>query len=158
MKVYTSNSSDLPFLRDMLCIAAYWDHSEVMNTDVYLEREDLRFLLDEWGKRKGDLGLILQDDSGQNLGAVWYRFWWESFHSYGFISEKIPELVIGLKPGSRGKGYGEILIRKLIEKSSSQGIHSISLSVARGNYAIRLYQKLGFRVYRENELDYIMIY
>ena len=49
-------------------------------------------------------------------------------------------------PGQRGRGYGKILCRKLIDAAQRQGNAKFSLNVYRENAAaVRLYAALGFR-------------
>ena len=39
-----------------------------------------------------------------------------------------------------------------------KGYKQASLSVQKANYAVRMYQKVGFEVIDENEEEYIMVY
>ena len=50
----------------------------------------------DWGNRKGDIFLICQKDDGKLLGSVWYRFWKNNNHSYGFVDENTPDIGIGV--------------------------------------------------------------
>lgn len=45
----------------------------------------------------------------------------------------------------RGRGIGTAIIRKLIDRANKCG-KSVSLSAVRGNRAIELYKRLGFRI------------
>ncbi|GHT75982.1 hypothetical protein AGMMS50262_12950 [Bacteroidia bacterium] len=40
---------------------------------------------------------------------------------------------------------------------NGRGYKQISLSVDKANYAVKMYQKFGFEIVKENEKDYIML-
>jgi GNAT superfamily N-acetyltransferase len=139
-----ANRADLPFLEEMLFEAAFWRPSLPRPLPaVGLRRPDLAKLLFGWGRR-GDTGLVAISESAHSLGAAWYRFWSEGDHSYGFVSEEIPELAIGVRGEVRGRGVGSLLLRALLAEAGSQGIAQVSLSVEVENPARRLYERMGF--------------
>ena len=47
--------------------------------------------------------------------------------------------------------------KRMIEELRTQGFKKASLSVQKTNYAVHLYNKVGFKVYCENEEEFIMI-
>ena len=50
-----------------------------------------------------------------------------------------------VNPSVRGRGYGEALVRALLERARSKSLERVSLNVAASNVpAISLYVKLGF--------------
>jgi GNAT superfamily N-acetyltransferase len=59
---------------------------------------------------------------------------------YGFVSEDIPELGIGVVEGRRGEGIGRALMNGII--AAAKG--GLSLSVEDDNPAVELYRKSGF--------------
>jgi ribosomal protein S18 acetylase RimI-like enzyme len=142
--------SDLPFLEEMLFEAAFWRPSLPRpRLEIGLQRPDLARLLHGWGRR-GDTALLAVSDAAHPLGAAWYRFWSKDHHSYGFVSEYIPELAIGVRREARGRGVGGLLVRELLAEAARQGIAQVSLSVEVDNPALRLYERLGFeRIGRE---------
>ncbi len=142
--------SDLPFLEEMLFEAAFWRPSLPRPPfEIGLQRPDLAMLLHGWGRR-GDTALLAVSGAAHPLGAAWYRFWSKAHHSYGFVSEHIPELAIGVRREARGRGVGGLLVRELLAEAARQGIAQVSLSVEVDNPAQRLYERLGFeRVGRE---------
>jgi len=142
--VRPADISDLPFLEEMLFEAAYWRPSVPRpRLEVGLRRPDLAKLLHGWGRR-GDTAVLAVSDAAHSLGAAWYRFWSKADHSYGFVSEHIPELAIGVKQEARNRGVGSLLLRELLEEAGRQGIVQVSLSVEVDNPALRLYERLGF--------------
>lgn len=75
-------------------------------------------------------------------------------------------LRIAVKPSFQKRGFGKDLLRALLHKAPSYGIHRIFLEVSEKNtWALKLYQKLGFKrvgyrknYYGLNESAYIMEY
>lgn len=139
-----ARTSDLPFLEEMLYEAAFWRPSLPRpSREVGLRRPDLAKLLLGWG-RHGDTAVLAVSDPAHSLGAAWYRFWSKDDHSYGFVSEQIPELAIGVRQEARGRGVGGLLLRKLLAEAGQQRISQLSLSVEVDNPAVRLYERVGF--------------
>jgi ribosomal protein S18 acetylase RimI-like enzyme len=58
---------------------------------------------------------------------------------------------IALLPAHRGAGLGSALLRELQEEAAPKG-SAIVLHVVRTNPALRLYERLGFRVVREEAI------
>ena len=57
----------------------------------------------------------------------------------------------------RNLGIGTALMRDMLELLKNKGYKKTSLSVQKANYAVRMYQKVGFEVIDENEEEYIMV-
>ncbi len=47
-------------------------------------------------------------------------------------------------------------MKRMLELLKSQGYQKASLAVQKANYAVSMYEKLGFKVIRENSEEYIM--
>jgi RimJ/RimL family protein N-acetyltransferase len=137
--------ADLPFLRAMLYEAAYWSPDAPRPPlDEGLAPQELARLLREFGSRPGDAALVAESPDGRPLGAAWFRLWTRDEHSYGFVDERIPELAIAVVAEARGRGIGAQLLRSLVLEAGREGCNALSLSVAHGNPARRLYEALGF--------------
>jgi len=99
-----------------------------------------------------DFGVVAEL-GGRVVGVAWSRL----MAAYGYVDDETPELAIALLPECRGRGVGTALLERLFEILSCR-YHSVSLSVERGNPAKRLYERLGFKLVREDETgDYVMI-
>ena len=92
--------------------------------------------------RDGDVGFIAEDEAP--VGAAWWRFFTEDDPGYGFVNAATPEISIGVTAGNRGGGVGTQLLRHLIAEAQSFSLPALSLSVEPDNFAMALYQKLGF--------------
>lgn len=72
---------------------------------------------------------------------------------------------IAVRPDRRGRGYGELVTRSLIQLAADTGMQSMTLEVRRSNRAARaLYEKLGFvevgfrkRYYADNNEDALIM-
>ena len=62
-----------------------------------------------------------------------------------------------LLPEYRNKGIGTALMKEMLALLKEKGYSQVSLSVQKDNYAVKLYRKSGFRIYRERENEYLML-
>ena len=69
----------------------------------------------------------------------------------------MPSLSISILKEFRSLGIGTILMKRILAALRGQGYSQVSLSVQKMNYAVRMYENVGFEVIRENEEDYIMV-
>ena len=46
---------------------------------------------------------------------------------------------------------------KMLELLRCQGYRRASLAVQKANYALKMYKKVGFRAFDENDQEYIMV-
>ena len=139
---------DVPFLRDMLRHAFYW------RTPVGEREPPLTRYVNGWG-RPGDRSLIAIEDFVP-VGAAWYRLFTQDDAGFGFVDEETPELAIAVVPSRRGRGFGRELLAELLERARGDGFQAISLSVARDNPAVALYESYGFERLREDENAVVM--
>ena len=139
---------DVPFLRDMLRHAFYW------RTPVGDREPPLTRYVNSWG-RQGDRSLIAIDEFVP-VGAAWYRLFTEDDAGFGFVDEHTPELAIAVVPSRRGRGIGHELLSALLEHARQDGFDAISLSVAKDNPAVTLYESYGFGRLREDDGALVM--
>lgn len=116
----------------------------------------VRVYWDNWGEEKEDWCLVSVVDN-KIAGAVWIRTFQGKLKGCGYIDEQTPEIVIALFAAYRNKGIGTQMMNQMIAWMKSEGYAQVSLSITKGNPAIRLYERLGFRTVDENEEDYIML-
>lgn len=116
-----------------------------------IEKPELQIYTAGFGTKKGDMGLVAE--AGQRIvGAVWTRI----MDDYGHIDDETPSLAISLYSGWRGRGIGTALMREMQKKLMENGYGQASLSVQKANYAVKMYQNVGFKIVSENEEEYIM--
>ncbi len=137
------------FVKEIVYQAIYVAPGQPTPSRKILNSTDIRKYHEHWGK-KGDFGLLLVHyPNEQPVGGAFVRYYPKDKAGYGFVSEKIPELNIALLPDHREKGEGTKLLTALIRKLKTQGHPGISLSVDRQNPAMKLYEKLGFKVVKD---------
>lgn len=114
---------------------------------------ELQVYVEHFGESKDDLGLVCEVD-GKIVGAVWVRI----MNDYGHIDDETPSLAISLDKEYRGFGIGTAMMKKILVLLKSRGYSRVSLSVQKANYAVMLYQKVGFEIVKEHEEEYLMVY
>ena len=144
------------------------DESKVLDTFLYeaifipegvsapskdiVNQTDLQVYVKDFGKNKEDLCLVAQV-SDKIVGAVWVRI----MNDYGHIDNETPSFAISLLKEYRNYGIGTELMKQMLTKLKLEGYKQASLSVQKMNYAVRMYQKVGFEIVDENDEEYIMI-
>ncbi len=133
-----ATEADLPFMEEVFVITADWDPSNVKGAAHW--RADPTFQQYVGGfPRATDLGFIAERE-GQDVGAVWFRYFSAAEPGYGFVAENTPEIALGVVAGRRGEGIGRALLNAILAAAPG----SLSLSVEDGNPAEELYRKSGF--------------
>ena len=117
-----------------------------------VEKPELRVYTDDFGSRRGD-NCLVAEAGGRVVGAVWTRI----MDDYGHVDDDTPSFAISLYREYRGQGIGTGLMREMLSLLRSQGFKRASLAVQKANYAVRLYEKVGFSVTDENDEEYIMV-
>jgi ribosomal protein S18 acetylase RimI-like enzyme len=69
--------------------------------------------------------------------------------------EDVRVLDIALMPAARGQGVGHRLLTNVIERAARVGA-PVTLHVAVGNHAKRLYERLGFRIVTQDDANLFM--
>ncbi len=117
-----------------------------------VRQPELQIYIKDFGGNKDDLCLVAEAD-GKVLGAVWVRI----MEDYGHIDDETPSFAISLYKKYRGQGIGTDLMQNMLCVLRKRGYRQASLSVQKANYAVKMYQKLGFEIVRENREEYIMV-
>lgn len=147
---------DLPFVREMLHVAAFWRGPQnAPSVEVALRQPPLARYVDGWG-RPGDRGLVARVDAAR-VGAVWVRVFAEEAPGYGWVDARTPELSMAVVPGHRGLGIGRCLLTAMLAQARLDGVQRLSLSVAADNPARSLYRRAGFEVVGEAEDSLTML-
>lgn len=144
------------FLEKMLYHAIYVTPGHAPPGRDVVRRPEIARYVRAWG-RAGDSGFVALDaNSQQPIGAAWLRLFSDADKGFGYVDEDTPELSIAVLPGQRGRGVGTSLLTQLLQAAASQH-HAVSLSVAPGNPALRLYQRLGFETLGASGVSLTMI-
>ena len=116
-----------------------------------IEQPELQVYIADFGK--SDDWCLVAEVKEKIVGAVWVRI----MDDYGHIDDETPSFAISLYEEYRNMGIGTALMRDMLELLKNKGYKQTSLSVQKANYAVRMYQKVGFEVIDENEEEYIMV-
>ncbi len=117
-----------------------------------INQPDLQVYISNFGKEKDDICFVAEAD-GKVVGAVWVR----DMKDYGHTAEGVPSFAISLYKEYRNFGIGTRLMETMLCELKDRGYNRTSLAVQKANYAVRMYKKVGFEIYDENDEEYIML-
>ena len=144
--------SETELLKDFLYEAIFIPEGmEAPEKDI-VEKPELRVYTDDFGSRKGD-NCLVADFGGKLVGAVWTRI----MDDYGHVDDDTPSFAISLYKEYRRQGIGSQLMVKMLELLKRKGYEKASLAVQKANYAVKMYENVGFKTVDENAEEYIMV-
>ena len=118
-----------------------------------IDLPELHVYIADFGTQPGDHCMVAEAE-GKVVGAAWCRI----MEDYGHIDTDTPSLAISLLPKYRGLGIGARLLDALLLLLRENGNRQASLSVQKENPALRLYQRMGFRIVAEKGTEYLMLW
>ena len=144
MKIRPATADDAAFLAAMVTEAAHWDPAvETPPVRVAMQSPGTaKYVVG--GPRPHAGGVVAVDDDDTPLGAAWWRRFTADDPAYGYVDDETPEIAIGVVPGRRGEGIGEAMLRALHDAARQAGVRRLSLAVQRANYAMQLYERVGY--------------
>lgn len=117
-----------------------------------INQPELQVYIENFGTKKDDICFVAVVEN-KVVGAVWVR----DMKDYGHISDGVPSFAISLYKEYRNYGIGTRLMLAMLDELKSRGYARTSLAVQKANYAVRMYKKVGFRIFDENDEEYIMV-
>lgn len=117
-----------------------------------IEQPELSLYYEDFGSGPADHCLVAEVD-GKVVGAVWTRI----MNDYGHVDDDTPSFAISLYKEYREQGIGTAMMRKMLALLKAQGYKRASLAVQKANYAVRMYEAVGFKTVGENSEEYIMV-
>lgn len=144
---------EYPLLADFLYESIFQREGDDPFPKTIIHQPELKVYIKDFGTGKDDACLCAVVDN-KVVGAVWVR----NIHGYGDLDDETPEFAISLYKEYRGYGIGTELIRQMLELLRKKGYKRASLSVQKENYALRMYQKCGFKPVIDKEEEFIMEY
>ena len=146
------NASEYDLLKDFLYEAIYIPEVVDPPDKDIVKQPKLALYYKDFGSGKADR-CIVAEDAGKVIGAVWTRI----MDDYGHVDDDTPSFAISLLKDYRSMGIGTELMKQMLLHLKECGFEKASLAVQKANYAVRMYEKVGFKVIDENEEEYIMI-
>lgn len=145
---------EYPLLNDFLYDAIFQNENENKLPYSVIEQPALRQYVHNFGSMDGDYALCFQTKAGLIIGAIWVR----NIQGYGSIDDLTVELSMSVKEKYRGLGVGRRLLKRMLEDLKKFNHSEVSLSVQKQNNATRLYFSEGFKIFSENEEEYILTF
>ena len=147
---------ELYLLDDFLYEAIFvpqWFKGEIPKSIIYTEPKIYASIKD-FGIYPDDHCLVAEV-SGKAIGAVWVR----TTDEYGHIDDDTPSFAISLYKEYRNRGIGTEMMRRMLEYLKEKGYKRASLGVNKENYAVKMYQKVGFEIVGDgaDETEWLMV-
>ena len=146
------NPTEKNILKDFLYEAIFIPEGVEPPDRSIIELPELKVYYEDFGSGKADHCIVAEDD-GRIVGAVWTRI----MNDYGHVDDETPSFAISLYKEYRGQGVGTRLMIEMLQLLREKGYKRASLAVQKANYAVRMYEKTGFKTAYENEEEYIMV-
>ena len=144
--------SEYHILEDFIYEAIFIPEGVTPPPKSIIYQPDLQVYINGFGTEKDDICFVAEVDD-KVIGAVWVR----DMKDYGHISDGIPSFAISLYKEYRNFGIGTELMTTMLNELRSKGYTKASLAVQKANYAVKMYKNVYFRIYDENDEEYIMI-
>ena len=152
MKIRRLRDDETELLKEFLYEAIYIPEGMQPPERSSIELPELIIYYENFGNGPADNCLVAEVE-GRVIGAVWTRI----MDDYGHVDDDTPSFAISLYKEYRGKGIGTELMRQMLGLLKEQGYKKASLAVQKANYAVRMYEAVGFRTIVENAEEYIMV-
>lgn len=152
MQLRKLREDETELLKDFLYEAIFIPEGLKPPDRSIIKQPELSLYYDGFGSGSAD-HCIVADDDGKVVGAVWTRI----MNDYGHVDDATPSFAISLYRDYRGKGIGTAMMRKMLDLLRRQGYKKASLAVQKANYAVRMYEAVGFQTVGENDEEYIMV-
>ena len=152
MKIRKLRDDETELLKEFLYEAIFIPEGVEPPDRPIIVQPELSLYYEGFGSGPADNCLVAEVD-GKVVGAVWTRI----MNDYGHVDDVTPSFAISLYREYRGQGIGTVMLRKMLELLKSQGWRKASLAVQKENYAVRMYEAVGFRTVDENAEEYIMV-
>lgn len=148
---------EFPMLEDFLYEAIFVPEGfegEVPRSVIF-DDPKCRAAFEGFGTLADDRAVVAVVD-GKVVGACWVR----TTDEYGHIDDETPSFSVSLYAQYRGRGIGGAMMRQMLDELRRAGYSCASLSVQKENPAVRLYERLGFRIAGDgfDETEWLMIY
>lgn len=147
------HKNEIYFLDDFLYEAIFIPEGTTAPAKSIIYDPFLQVYVKDFGKIAGDYGLVAEINKCI-VGAVWVRI----MNDYGHVDDETPSFAISLYRQYRGKGIGSNLMKEMLKLLKEKGYKQTSLAVQKHNYALKMYQNVGFEIIKESEEEYLMLY
>lgn len=151
-KIRQIKENEIGILEDFLYEAIFIPEGVEPPAKEIIYQPELQVYISDFGKNKSDIGLVAELND-KIVGAVWVRI----MNDYGHVDDDTPSVAISLYKEYRNLGIGTAMMKAIITMLKSEGYKQVSLAVQKANYAVKMYEKVGFAIVSENDEEYIMV-
>lgn len=151
-KIRELSENEYHFLEDFLYEAIFIPEGVEAPPKEIIGLPELQVYIKDFGKRKDDVALVVVVDK-KIVGAVWTRI----MDDYGHVDDETPSFAISLYKEYRNFGIGTVLMKEMLRLLKGKGYKQASLAVQKANYAVKMYESVGFEFIHENDEEYIML-
>lgn len=148
--------SEIPLLETFLYQAIFIPEGVEPPPFEIIQHQQVAVYINDFGKAKDDFCLVAETE-GKVAGAVWVRILSGEIKGFGNIDDKTPEFAISVLKKYRKQGIGTRLMLQMIDYLKINGYKQTSLAVQKNNYAVQMYQKIGFEIVKDIEPEYLMV-
>ena len=152
MELRRLRENEIKILQDFLYEAIFIPEGVEPPAKDIIYQPELKIYYENFGTGEADY-CIVADDDGRVIGAVWTRI----MNDYGHVDDDTPSFAISLYKEYRGQGIGTRMMNEMLALLKEKDYKQASLAVQKANYAVRMYEKVGFKIVDENEEEYIMV-
>ncbi|MBP5703895.1 MAG: GNAT family N-acetyltransferase [Paludibacteraceae bacterium] len=152
IKIRKIQPEEVPVLDEFLFEAIFIPQGAIPPSRSIIEQDELRVYVRDFGKSSHDYCLVADSD-GKIVGAVWVRI----MDDYGHLDSQTPSLAISLYKEYRGQGIGTQLLHQMMDLLRKEKYAQVSLSVQKENYALRMYEKAGFKIVEDRGEEVLMV-
>lgn len=145
-------NSEYPLLDSFLYEAIFVPEGVEPPSKEIIKLPELQVYVKDFGVQEGDICFAAEVEN-KVIGAVWVRI----MDDYGHVEDGVPSFAVSLYKEYRGQGIGTDLMKRMLKELKSRGYKKASLAVQKANYAVKMYQNVGFKIVDENEEEYIMV-
>jgi len=147
---------DFPILKDLLYAAIFIPEGIEPPSCEIIETPEVDVYIRDFGSKKDDYGLLAELD-GKIAGGVWVRILAGERKGFGNVDSETPEFAIAVFKEYQKMGIGAKLMLEMIDYLKNKDYKQCSLAVQKTNYAVKMYQKVGFEIVEEKEEEYLMV-
>lgn len=145
-------TKEAPLLADFLYEAIFVPETVTPPAKDIIYLPQLQIYISHFGHLKDDYALAAEKE-GRVVGVVWVRI----INDFAHVDDTTPSLAVSVLPPYRGKGIGRALLTDMLELLKQKKYKQVSLSVQKQNPAVRLYKRLGFLPFRDNQEECVLV-
>lgn len=154
-KIRELRENEIPLLEEFIYHAIFQTEGSTPLPRSIIDDPTVAVYIEDFGRK--DDHCLVADCGGKVIGAVWTRILNGQVRGFGNVDDETPEFAISLLPEYRGKGIGTLLMKAMLDLLKHKGYEKTSLAVQKDNYAVSLYQRVGFEIVDSNDEEYIMV-